>query len=163
MRAVSNTSPISALAQIGRLSLLKSQFSEILIPTAVSDELKLHPDPAAAAVIQTAVKQNWIRIASPPSSHLLNVLMLQLHRGEAEAIALAAEIQAGVVLIDEQEARRLATQLGLNVTGVLGVLLRAKLKGDIPLLKPEIQALRTKARFFISPHLEASILLAAGE
>jgi len=49
MRAVSNTSPVSSLASIGRLSLLKSQFSDIWIPTAVSNELTLHPDPVALA------------------------------------------------------------------------------------------------------------------
>src|SRR5436309_5601117 len=94
MRAVSDTSPISALAYIGRLSLLKSQFSETWIPTAVSEELKLHPDPTAVAAVQNAMQENWIRTTSTSRSHFLNVLMLHLHRGEAEAIALAAEIQA---------------------------------------------------------------------
>jgi len=148
MRAASDTSPISALAFIGRLSLLKLQFSEVWIPTAVSDELQRHPDPVAAASIQTAMQENWIRHASPTRSHFLNVLSLHLHRGEAEAIALAADIQADVVLMDEQEGRQFAVHAGLSVTGVLGILLRAKLKGNIPALKPEIQLLRTKARFF---------------
>lgn len=94
MRAVSDTSPISALAYIGRLSLLKSQFSEIWIPVAVSDELKLHPEPAAAASIQAAIRENWIRPASASATHLLAVLTLHLHRGEAEVIALAADIRS---------------------------------------------------------------------
>jgi predicted nucleic acid-binding protein len=163
MRAVSNTSPISALAYIGRLSLLKSQFSEIWIPDAVWDELKLHPDNVAAASIQDAIRANWIRIATAPKSHFLSVLMLHLHKGEAEAIALATNLQANVILIDEQEARRIAVQAGLSVTGVLGVLLRAKLMGEIQFLRPEIQSLRAKARFFIAAHLEAKILSTAGE
>lgn len=163
MRAVSDTSPISALAYIGRLSLLRSQFSEIWIPKAVWEELQLHPDPAAIASIRAAIRDSYIRVDSAPKSPLLNLLLPHLHRGEAEAIALASEIHADLVLIDEQEARRLAVQAGLSVAGVLGVLLKAKLRGDIPLVRPEIQALRSKARFFIAAPLEAKILAAAGE
>src|SRR5690242_14059391 len=121
MRAVSDTSPISALAYIGHLSLLKSQFSEVWIPTGVSNELKLHPDPAAAMSIQTALQAGWIQEASPSGSHLLAVLSLHLHRGEAEVIALAADIKADIVLMDEQEGRQFAAQAGFAVTGVLGI------------------------------------------
>jgi len=163
MRAVSDTSPLSNLAGIGRLPLLKSQFSEVWIPASVSEELSAHPDPAARAAIQEAFGESWLRCASPPASNLLRVLSLHLHRGEAEAIALAADLNADVVIIDEQEARELAAQVGLSVTGVLGILLRAKREGCIPALKPEIESLRKKGRFFIAPFLEAKVLAAAGE
>jgi predicted nucleic acid-binding protein len=163
MRAVSNTSPISNLAIIGQLSLLKIQFSEILIPSAVLHELNDHPDSLALAAIQAAIRDNWIKPTAAPSSHLLGVLLPQLHRGEAEAIALAAEVQADILLIDEQEGRQWAAHSGLLITGVLGILLRAKKTGRIPALAPEIQSLRAKARFFIAPSLEATVLAAAGE
>ncbi len=163
MRAVSNTSPISGLAYIGRLDLLRSQFSEVWIPAAVVRELRAHPDPTSLAAIETAISEDWIKLASMTTSHLFNLLSLHLHSGEAEAIALAAEMKADVVLIDEQEGRQFAAQAGISVTGALGVLLRARLKGDIPALKPEIQALRTNARFFIARSLEAKLLSAAGE
>lgn len=163
MRAVSDTSTISGLAYIGRLFLLRAQFSEIWIPTAVSDELKGHPDPVAATSIQTALREHWIQQASPSESHLLAVLTVHLHRGEAEVIALATDIKANIVLIDEQEGRQFASQVGLAVTGALGILLRAKLKGDIQSLKSEMQLLRSKARFFIASSLEARMLSAAGE
>lgn len=91
------------------------------------------------------------------------MLSVHLHRGEAEAIALAADLKCDVVLIDEQEGRQFATQAGLTVTGVLGILLRARLRGDISTLRPEIQALRDKARFFIAPALEARVLRGAGD
>jgi predicted nucleic acid-binding protein len=163
MRAVSNTSPVSNLAFIGRLSLLKSQFSEIWIPGAVLAELGAHPDAGASADIREALQQGWIKTSSVPSSHLLGVLLSHLHRGEAEAIALAVNLEADLILIDEQEGRQYAAQAGIPVTGVLGILLRAKKSGSVSLLKPEIQALRTKARFFISPALEARVLAEAGE
>jgi len=104
-----------------------------------------------------------LRIETAQDSPLLRILLLQLHSGEAEAIALATDLKADIVLIDEQEGRQLASKAGLAVTGVLGVLLRAKRKGDIAAVKPEIDLLRSKARFFVSPLLEAKVLVAAGE
>jgi uncharacterized protein len=163
MRAVSNTSPISNLASIGRLELLKSQFSALWIPDAVLEELTAHPDPAAQSIIRTAIRDQWITVRSARDSSLLRLLLLQLHRGEAEAIALAAELNADLILIDEQEGRQLASKAGLTVAGVLGVLLRAKRAGQIQTVKPEMDLLRSKARFFVSPDLEAKILAAAGE
>lgn len=163
MRAVSNTSPISNLASIGRLELLKSQFSELWIPDAVVKELTAHPDPIAQAAIQTAIRDQWLRIATPGDSSLLRLLLLQLHQGEAEAIALATELKADIVLMDEQEGRQLASRSGLAVTGVLGVLLRAKRVGQVHAVKPEIDLLRSKARFFVSSALEAKVLASAGE
>jgi predicted nucleic acid-binding protein len=115
MRAVSNTSPISNLASIGRLELLKSQFSQLWIPDAVVGELAAHPDTIAQATIQKAIRDRWIQIATPGDSGLRRLLLSQLHRGEAEAIALATELKADIVLIDDRKAdswhRRLASLL----------------------------------------------------
>jgi len=163
MLAVSNTSPISNLASIGRLELLKSQFSELWIPEAVAEELAAHPDPIAQAAIQTAIRAQRIYIRAPQDSGLLRLLRLQLHRGEAEAIALATDLNADLVLMDEQEGRQLAAKTGLAVTGVLGILLRAKRAGQIPAVKPEMDLLRSKAHFFVSATLEKKILASAGE
>jgi hypothetical protein len=163
MLAVSNTSPISNLASIGRLDLFRSQFPVLWIPTAVAQELRAHPDPVATATIEAAIDGQLIRVAAPQDSHLYRMLVLQVHRGEAEAIALAIDLKADVVIIDEQEGRGFAAQAGLSVTGTLGVLLRAKRSGIIKAVTPEIRALREKARFFISSALEASVVAAAGE
>jgi uncharacterized protein len=163
MLAVSNTSPISNLASTDRLVLLRSQFSTVSMPNAVANELATHPDPVARDAIQNAIREGWLRIETAQDSPLLRILLLQLHSGEAEAIALATDLKADIVLIDEQEGRQLASKAGLAVTGVLGVLLRAKRKGDIAAVKPTIDLLRSKARFFVSPLLEAKVLVAAGE
>ena len=163
MLTVSNTSPISNLASIGRLEFLKFQFSVVWIPDAVAVELAAHPDPDARQAIQNAVREQWIRTGTPQDSRLLRVLLLQLHQGEAEAIALATDMKANIALIDEQEARQFASRTGLTVTGVLGILLRAKRDGQIAAIKPEIDLLRSKARFFVAASLEAKVLSAAGE
>jgi predicted nucleic acid-binding protein len=57
----------------------------------------------------------------------------------------------------------MARQLGLHVTGVLGALLRGKRMGHLEAIKPEIDALRAKAHFFIAPDLERAILSHAAE
>lgn len=163
MRAVSNTSPISNLALIGRLDLLRSQLSELWIPTAVSDELEAHPDQDCLKAIKAAIGDEWIHVAAPKQTGLRSMLLQQLHKGEAEAIALASDMRAGLLLIDELEGRALATQAGLTVTGTLGILLKAKRCGNLQAIRPEIEALREKARFFLANSLEASVLAAAGE
>ena len=76
---------------------------------------------------------------------------------------IVARMSTDFVLIDEQEGRQLASKTGLAVTGVLGVLLRAKHAGEIPAIKPEMDLLRSKAHFFVSAQLEKKILTSAGE
>jgi predicted nucleic acid-binding protein len=123
MLAVSNTSPISNLAWIGRVEPLRSQFDEIWIPDAVKQGLHAHPGDQALAAIHSALDTGWLRVSEVPSTALYKILSLQIHRGEAAAIALAAELRADWVIIDEQEARGLATQAGVPVVGTLGILL----------------------------------------
>ena len=73
------------------------------------------------------------------------------------------ELSADLILLEERDGRSAAERAGLKVTGVLGVLLRAKIDGQIPLVKPEIEALRTRSRFFLSPRLQEKVLAIAGE
>jgi|HubBroStandDraft_1064217.scaffolds.fasta_scaffold154546_3 predicted nucleic acid-binding protein len=161
MLAVSDTSPISNLTSIGHLDLLRSQFGSIQIPGAVATELSAHPSPSASAGIQAALRKGWIQTTTVRQSELPNLLSLQLDRGEAEAIALAIDLRADVILMDEQEGRALPAQAGLRVTGVLGILLRAKRSGQIASVKAEIASLREKAHFFLSRSMEAKIIAAA--
>lgn len=83
--------------------------------------------------------------------------------GEAEAIILALELKANLLLMDERRGRALATNYGLNVTGLLGVLLQAKQNGFIPTVKPLIDRLMGELDFRVSSQLYATILQAAGE
>ena len=84
---------------------------------------------------------------------VVHALQSELDAGEAEAIALAVELQAELLLVDERRARVVATRLGLNVVGVLGVLVEAKHKSLIPHLKPILGDLITRAGFRVSPQL----------
>lgn len=89
---------------------------------------------------------------------LAQLLKQTLDEGESEAIALAVELKAEWTLIDEREGRKVAKSLGLKITGVLGVLLRANQTGELELLQPTINDLITKAGFRIAPELLAQIL-----
>jgi predicted nucleic acid-binding protein len=163
MPTVSNTSPLSNLAWIGRLNLLLHQFHEVWIPKAVETELQDVPDASALKAIDDARRLGWLKSRAVSDAAVVSLLMVELHQGEAEAIALALELKAKRLLIDEREGRTMARQLGLTTTGVLGVLLRAKKLKQIEAVKPEIDALRSEARFFVAPALEATVLAKAGE
>lgn len=163
MPTVSNTSPISNLAWIGKLTLLHDQFREIWIPKAVETELQNIPDAIVRKVVEDALRQGWLKVRVASDAALISLLTVELHPGESEAIALALEMKADRLLIDERDGRNLARQLGLSLTGVMGVLLRAKKSGSLKTIKRDIDALKSEARFFIAPALEAAILREAGE
>ena len=130
MIVVSDASPLISLAVTGHLELLKNLYGQVLIPEAVYQELT-DSDPGLPGTIEVQTLE-WI--VSHPVTNVIVVRALQgeLDHGEAEAIALAVEVQAELVLIDERRARAVATRLGLNVVGVLGVLVEAKHKALIP-------------------------------
>jgi len=162
MPVVSNTSPLSNLAIIDRLEILRGQLGQITIPPAVQLELDRLSHPAARARLAAALQEGWVRVI-PLIAAVPSALAAALDPGEAEALALATQVQASLVLLDETAARIKATQLGIPHTGVLGLLRRAKQAGQIKSLASEIRNLRVDARFFVSPVLEKRLLLSVGE
>lgn len=162
MLVVSNTSPLSNLAVIGQLELLHGQVGSVVIPPAVHEELGRNPHPTARHALAAAIQTGWIGVR-PLSKELPKDLASQLDLGEAEALALALDMKASLVLLDDSAARASALRLGLNITGVLGVLSRAKRAGQISSLKDQMNRLRTEARFFINPALEKVLLISSGE
>ena len=160
MIVVSNTSPISNLAAIGQLELLQQLYGNIIIPPAVYQELinSGDADPATLAV-QTL---DWIQTQPVSDRVLLETLQTNLDPGEAEAITLAVEINAERLIIDERRGRNEAIQLGLQVTGILGIALAAKQEGLIPLVQPILDDLRANT-FWIRDALYAEVLRLAGE
>ena len=157
---VSDTSPIRALAHLALLELLHDLFGEVFIPPAVIDELSR----------QTAIFSplslsgySFIRIKSVKDASLIRQFSSVLDAGESEALALALEIHADVVLIDELDGREMAIQVGLEPLGVLGVLYRAKKRGLVELVKPLMDRLQNELGFFISAKLYAEVLRMSGE
>lgn len=162
MPVVSNTSPISNLAIIGHLDLIREQLGSIIIPPAVRSELQRHPDGAARTAIEKAITDGWLCV-KPIAGKVPGELAENLDLGEAEALTLAIELKASLVLLDESSARQHAGSLGLSFTGVLGILRHAKQTGRIASLSDPIARLRKQARFFIGPALEKALLTSVGE
>lgn len=152
MLVVSDTSPLTALIQIGLAHLLPSLFERVVVPPAVRAELL-----AAHATIP-----EW-REVQTPSTVPLAVRAARLDLGETESLALALELRPELVLMDEQLGRRTARELGLRVTGILGVLLIAKERGHVTEIKPVIEDLRKRAGCWFSEPLVAGVLSEAGE
>jgi predicted nucleic acid-binding protein len=135
---VANTTPIIGLTLIGQLELLRKLYGRVQILPAVQNEVLA----GGASGIGIAEFKNavWLQVTpliDPSRADLLS----DLDRGEAEAIALAQELHANLVIIDERMARKHARRLGLKLTGTLGVLLEAKNRGHIRAVKPLIQQL----------------------
>ncbi|MDD5144043.1 DUF3368 domain-containing protein [Methanoregula sp.] len=161
---ISDSSPLINLAGIGRWGLLHEMFSEIIIPPSVWDEIATSGDilPGAAEV-REACGQGWISRKKPDNNHLVNLLCQDLHRGEAEAIVLALELNADLILLDETDARRVAATFGLRKTGVIGILMRAKREGTIDSLRFELNALRERMGFYIDDQLYCRALASVEE
>jgi len=161
MRVVSNTSPLSNLAIIGRLELLRERYGRVVLPPAVKAELDALSHNAGAVLLRAALAAGWVVVdplppGAPPFPE-------RLDPGETEAVWLAEASRAEKLLMDDRLGRELARQRGLRVSGLLGELVFAKAVGRIASVREEVRRLRAEARFFLRPEVEALILAQAGE
>jgi len=161
MIVVSNTSPITSLAAIGQFELLQKLYGRIHIADAVWHELnhggRRYPGS------QEVEDASWVDRHAVKNQALVIVLRRDLDQGESETLALAIELEAGLVLLDEQEGRHAAVRSGLRPLGVLGILLQAKDLGAIEEIRPLLDVLREQAGFFIGKSLYRQVLEQAGE
>ena len=130
---VSDTSPIRALAHLNQLGLLARLFGQVLVPPAV--EVELASPPAGLPKVNVRTLQG-VQVRAPQNRQRVLEFMQTLDPGESEALALALEIHADALLIDEAAGRAMAQEVGLRPIGVLGILLRAKQRNLIPELRP---------------------------
>lgn len=151
MATVSDSSPLIALEQIGHLELLRDLFQEVLVPDEVVRETT-----AAVGL------RRWLRRQPLQGPLLSQVLRPTLGQGEREAISMAVELRAHVILLDDEAARNVAIRLGLPVMGTAGVLLIAKERGLIAQVKPHLDALLAN-RFFLGAQVYELVLSKAGE
>jgi len=136
MLVVSDASPINVLVRISCIQLLPQLYKQVVIPTAVAEELS-HGNTPSPIREWLSAKPTWLVIRSPSSTCSSE----PRHRGEREAIALALELKADLLLADDKRARNIATEFGIRVTGTLGVLEEASDHGLIE-LKEVIDRLR---------------------
>jgi predicted nucleic acid-binding protein len=151
---VSDTSPLLNLALIDRLELLASQFSEVTVPQQVWNELTDGED--GLETLRELRDDGLLHLVEVERSDLFVELFHELDLGETAAICYAVEQNADLVLLDERDGRRVARRHDLNVTGVIGILLRGA-KAGVVNLAHELDALR-EAGFWISDDLYEQIL-----
>jgi len=139
-KIVSNTTPIISLLKLGRLDLLQKLYSQIFIPAAVYKEIEAGK---TKKYYQDLSQLEWINIVEIQDKQAIK-FFLDLDAGEAEAIVLATEIKADLIILDEKLGRFHAKHAGLKVTGTIGGLVKAKSKGLIKNLKPLLNELTDK-------------------
>jgi predicted nucleic acid-binding protein len=161
MIVVSDTSALANLAIIDHLWLLESIYQTVIIPDVVARELTEASNPLIPAILQSG----WIQPQPLTNSELVNQLQQErgLDAGEANAMALALELQADDLLIDERLGRQEALRLGLSIIGILGILLVAKQRSLIPQVQPVMDTLISQAGFRVSSQLYQRVLALAEE
>jgi predicted nucleic acid-binding protein len=148
MIVISNATPLHYLIEIEKAHILKELFGAIIIPRAVSDELQHQNTPRQVKEwIQAAPE--WLEIR--PADISLFTPKKQIGRGEHETIALALELKADAVLIDDKGARQEALRANLFIIPTLTVLERAAKQQLIDL--PEAIDRLSKTRFHAKPEL----------
>lgn len=146
---IADTSCFIILNKIRKLDILKQLYGSVVITNEVFREYKADfPD--------------WVIIQSVTDAHRQQILELQVDKGEASAIALALEISDSTIILDDNKARKIAESLGLNVTGTIGIIIKAKHSGIIQSIKPFLEKIK-KTDFRISTELESQTLKEAGE
>jgi len=161
MIVISDTSPLINLACINKIQLLPAIFDQIIIPRSVYEEIViLGKGQPGADIIELAT---WISVKDCISIEQVNEFRKELDQGEAEALTLAIELDADILLMDEFKGRSIARQKEIRVIGLLGILLEAKKKNLIQNVKIEMDKLISEANFWISQELYTEVLKSASE
>lgn len=138
-----DTGPLIALARVERLSLLPRLLGIGLIPPAVHREARIESGRPGGARIGDALAAGWLRAGTlADDEHVANLLRV-VDAGEAEAMALCLQGQAGLLLIDDAKGRRVARRAGIPLVGVAGILLGAKSSGLLAAVGPVLDDLAT--------------------
>ncbi len=153
MIVVSDTSPICYLLLINQIDILKILYNSVTIPKTVADELRA---PESPSVVNRWIAQppDWLQIQSLEMSQ--EVEMGKLDPGEREAILLAEGLKANLVILDDKAARRVATERGLKIIGLLGILKDAA-RSNLLDLKTTFEQLQAVG-FWVAPNLLERLL-----
>jgi len=146
---ISDTSCFIILTNVGELDLLQKVYGQIVTTPEIVAEFG-EPLP------------EWVEIAEVKDKYRQTILELQIDKGESSAIALALETPDSVVILDDYKARKIAERLGVTFTGTIGVIIKAKLNGTIPSIKPIIEKIK-QTDFRLSVEIETQALKEADE
>jgi predicted nucleic acid-binding protein len=160
MIVVANAGPLIALARVGQFDLLRAVYRRVHIPPAVRDEVMASGSGLPGAAEAGAA--TWLHIVEVRDRTAVQLLRDRLDAGESEAIVLAVELRADLLLIDEARGRRVAEARGLNKTGTVGTLVVAKKRGLISTVTPLLDELWAGG-FRMSEELYQRARVLAGE
>ena len=155
-KVLANTTPLIALANIDKLELLRRLYDTIIVPQAVMDEIL--QEPAKHRVHGCS----WIKVEDIHDLSQRDFFRSRLHAGEVDVIILAREQAADLVIMDDNAAKKTAKFFGIDVTGTLGILLKAKKEGHLKKVEPIMNEL-IRDGLYISDTVKAYVLDAAGE
>lgn len=146
---ISDTSCFIILSKIGELELLYKLYGQIITTLDIAEEFG-------------DTLPNWVTIEKVSDKYRQRILEMQIDKGESSAIALALEVPNCTLILDDFKARKIAQNLGLSFTGTIGIIIKAKLNGTIPSIKPYLEKIK-ETNFRISAEIELQALKEAGE
>lgn len=124
---ISDTSCFIILSNIHELELLHKVYGKVLTTHEISTEFG-------------EALPEWVQIETVKDKYRLQLLEILIDKGES--IALALETPESVIILDDYKARKIAVQLGLIITGTIDVIVKAKIKGIIPSIKPFLEKIQ---------------------
>ena len=146
---ISDTSCFIILTNIGELELLNKVFGQVITTPEIAEEYG-------------EILPEWVEIIAVTDKYRQKLLEMQIDKGESSAIALALDISDSTVILNDYKARKIAEQLGITYTGTIGVIIKAKLIGIIPSIKPLLQKIK-QTNFRLSAEIELLALKEANE
>ncbi len=146
MRVIVNTSPLIALNRIGRINLLRDLYKQVVCPRSVVDEIKVGVLKGHALALELPA---WVSVDPDP---LEMAFRRELGAGESAVLSLALLTKADLVVLDDLQARLVAAELKLRITGILGILVAAQRSGFISNSRDEAHKLQAEG-FRINPTL----------
>jgi len=140
---VSDAGPLIHLSWIDQLELLPQLFQAVTMPPAVEAELyAATPGTRGLEAIRAAHQAGWLTVTALPTLPNAADIVVGLDRGEAEALILASALEVEGVLMDDRRGRRRSIELGIEVTGTVGILQMARDLGLIVAVTPLLEELR---------------------
>jgi predicted nucleic acid-binding protein len=146
---ISDISCFIVLSNINELDLLQKLYGQITTTVEIVTEYG-------------EALPEWVTIENVKDTHRQELLEMHPDTAEASVLALALETPDSTIITDDYHVRKIAEKLKLNYTGTIGVIIRAKLKGIIPLIRPLLAKIK-QADFRLGDDAEQQALKEAGE
>lgn len=158
-RPVIDAAPLIFLTEVGQLSFLKLISEEVIVPTAVVEEIQRYGE--TDVTVRALAETDWLVVVDNPSIPEI-IQVRSLDAGEEAALSWAYFNPGTLVITDDLAARRLAIALGMPLLGTVGLVILAKQQGEIAAVRPVLEQLRSVG-LYLSDRFFQQALAIAGE